>query len=105
MLNIWTKPGQITDIPAAQYNVTQLDDRMLDNASFLRMKTLSLQYDLPKKWLAPLRYVKGFKVFGIARNLFTITSFSGYDPEPDINMVKFNYPNTRQFVLGAEVTF
>lgn len=105
MLNIWTKPGQITDIPAAGYNVTMLDDNLLDNASFLRMKTLSLQYDLPKKWLAPLRYVKGFKVFGIARNLFTITSFSGYDPEPDINLVKFNYPNTRQFVLGAEVTF
>ena len=53
----------------------------------------------------PLRYVKGFKVFGIARNLITITSFSGYDPEPDINLVAFNYPNTRQFVLGAEVTF
>lgn len=105
MLNIWTKPGQITDIPAAGYNVTMLDDNLLDNASFLRMKTLSLQYDLPKKWLAPLRYVKGFKVFGIARNLFTITSFSGYDPEPDINLVAFNYPNTRQFVLGAEVTF
>ena len=105
MLNIWTHPGQITDIPAAEYNVGVLDDALLQNASFLRMKTLSLQYDFPKKWMAATRYIKGFKVFGIARNLFTITPFNGYDPEPDINLVRFNYPNTRQFVLGAEVTF
>ncbi len=105
MLNIWTHPGQITSIPAAEYNVAVLDDALLQNASFLRMKTLSLQYDFPKKWMAATRYIKGFKVFGIARNLFTITPFNGYDPEPDINLVRFNYPNTRQFVLGAEVTF
>lgn len=106
MLNIWTHPGQITDIPGAQYDTSKcLDDNLLQNASFLRMKTLSLQYDFPKKWMAATRYIKGFKVFGIIRNLFTITSFKGYDPEPDINLVHFNYPNTRQFVMGAEVTF
>ena len=104
MLNMWTKPGQITNIPSYKYKV-EFDDRMVQNASFLRMKTLTLQYDLPKKWMAATRYIKGVKVFGIARNLFTITSFEGYDPEPDINLVQFNYPNTRQFVLGAEITF
>ena len=104
MLNIWTTPGQITNIPGAQYQV-QFDDRMVQNASFLRMKNLTLQYELPKSWLAATRYIKNVKVFGIARNLFTITSFEGYDPEPDINLVQFNYPNTRQFVLGAEITF
>ena len=104
MLNIWTKPGQVTNIPAYGYEI-QVDDQMIQNASFLRMKTLTVQYDLPKKWLAPTRYIKGVKVFGIARNLFTITSFDGYDPEPDINIVQFNYPNTRQFMFGAELTF
>lgn len=104
MLNIWTKPGQVTDIPAYGYDI-QFDDKMIQDASFLRMKTLTVQYDLPKKWLAPTRYIKGVKVFGIARNLFTITSFEGYDPEPDINLVQFNYPNTRQFMFGAELTF
>ncbi|MDY4409708.1 MAG: hypothetical protein SPE56_02610 [Prevotella sp.] len=44
-------------------------------------------------------------MFGIARNLFTITPFKGYDPEPDINLVQFNYPNSRQFVMGLELTF
>lgn len=104
MLNIWTTPGQITDIPGAKYDV-QLTDHMLQNASFLRMKTLSIQYDFPKKWMQATRYIKGVKVFGIARNLFTITSFEGYDPEPDLNLVQFNYPNTRQFVIGAEISF
>lgn len=104
MLNIWTTPGQITDIPGAKYDV-QFTDHMLQNASFLRMKTLSIQYDFPKKWMQATRYIKGVKVFGIARNLFTITSFEGYDPEPDLNLVQFNYPNTRQFVIGAEISF
>lgn len=104
MLNMWTEPGQITNIPSYKYPI-QFDDSFVQNASFLRMKTLTLQYQFPKKWMSATRYIKGLKVFGIARNLFTITSFEGYDPEPDINLVKFNYPNTRQFVLGAEITF
>ena len=104
MLNIWTHPGQITDIPAYGYDI-QFDDHLLSDASFLRMKTLTVQYELPKKWMAATRCLKGAKVFGIARNLFTITDFKGYDPEPDINLVQFNYPNTRQFVIGAELTF
>lgn len=104
MLNIWTTPGQITDIPGAKYDV-QFTDQMLQNASFLRMKTLSIQYEFPKKWMQATRYIKGVKVFGIARNLFTITPFEGYDPEPDMNLVQFNYPNTRQFVFGAEISF
>lgn len=104
MLNIWTTPGQITDIPGAKYDV-QVTDQQLQNASFLRMKTLSIQYEFPKKWMQATRYIKGVKVFGIARNLFTITPFEGYDPEPDMNLVQFNYPNTRQFVIGAEISF
>lgn len=104
MLNIWTTPGQITDIPGAKYDV-HITDHMVQNASFLRMKTLSIQYEFPKKWMQATRYIKGVKVFGIARNLFTITPFEGYDPEPDMNLVQFNYPNTRQFVIGAEISF
>lgn len=104
MLNIWTTPGQITDIPGAKYDV-KITDHMVQNASFLRMKTLSIQYEFPKKWMQATRYIKGVKVFGIARNLFTITPFEGYDPEPDMNLVQFNYPNTRQFVIGAEISF
>ncbi len=106
MLNVWTHPGQETDIPSYEYSDRiEFDDHLVSNASFLRMKTLSLQYEFPKKWMMATRYIKGAKIFGIARNLFTITPFKGYDPEPDINLVQFNYPNTRQFVMGVELTF
>lgn len=104
MLNVWTTPGQVTDIPAYGYEI-YLDSHTISNASFLRMKTLTLQYQLPKKWMQAVHYIKDIRVFGIARNLFTITPFEGYDPEPDTHVVQFNYPNTRQFVIGAELTF
>ena len=104
MLNIWTTPGQVTDIPAYGEEV-EFDSHLIENASFLRMKNLIIQYTLPKKWMAATKGIKNAKVFFVGRNLMTATKFSGYDPEPDINLVKFNYPNSRQFVFGAEVTF
>ena len=104
MLNVWTTPGQVTDIPAYGEAI-EFDTHLLENASFLRMKSLIVQYTLPQKWVAATKALKNAKVFFTGRNLFTITSFSGYDPEPDSNLVAFNYPNTRQFVFGLELTF
>ncbi|MBR6629430.1 MAG: TonB-dependent receptor [Bacteroidaceae bacterium] len=104
MLNIWTKPGDITDIPKYGEQV-QVDTHLLEDASFLRMKNLIVQYSFPEKWMKATKGIQNAKVFFVGRNLFTATKFSGYDPEPDINLVKFNYPNTRQFVFGMELTF
>ena len=104
MLNVWTTPGQITDIPAYGEEV-QFDSHLYEDASFLRMKSLIIQYTLPSKWIQATNVLRQAKVFFTGRNLFTITKFSGYDPEPDINLVKFNYPNTRQYVMGLELTF
>ena len=104
MLNIWTKPGDITDIPKYGEQV-QFDTHLLEDASFLRMKNLIVQYSFPEKWMKATKGIQNAKIFFVGRNLFTATKFSGYDPEPDINLVKFNYPNTRQFVFGMELTF
>ena len=104
MLNIWTKPGDVTDIPAYGEEIL-FDTHVIENASFLRMKNLIVQYTFPKKLMQASNFFKNAKVFFTARNLFTITKYSGYDPEPDTNLVHFNYPNTRQFVFGAELTF
>lgn len=104
MLNIWTKPGDITDIPKYGEQV-QFDTHLLEDASFLRMKNLIVQYSFPEKWMKATKGIQNAKVFFVGRNLFTATKFSGYDPEPDIYLVKFNYPNTRQFVFGMELTF
>lgn len=104
MLNIWTKPGDITNIPKYGEEV-QFDTHLLEDASFLRMKNLIVQYTFPAKWMKATKGIQNAKVFFVGRNLFTATKFSGYDPEPDINLVRFNYPNSRQFVFGMELTF
>ena len=104
MLDIWTHPGQVTDIPAYGEQI-QFDDHLLENASFLRLKKVMVQYELPKSLLRRSNVFKRASVFFIGRNLLTFTKYSGYDPEPDVNLVAFNYPNTRQYVFGVELTF
>ncbi len=104
MLNIWTKPGDITDIPKYGEAV-EFDTHLLEDASFLRMKNLIVQYTIPAEYMREIKGIQNFKLFFVGRNLFTVTKYSGYDPEADSNMHKFNYPNTRQFVFGMELTF
>ena len=103
MLNIWTKPGDITDIPKLGEAI-QFDSHLVEDASFLRLKNVTIQYSLPSSLLKHTGF-KNVNIFAIGRNLLTWTKYRGYDPEPDINLVRFNYPNTRQFVFGAEITF
>jgi TonB-linked SusC/RagA family outer membrane protein len=103
MLNVWTTPGQITDIPGVG-NTIQFDSHLVEDASFLRLKNVTLQYALPKSILKKARLdAVNFHVTG--RNLLTFTDYTGYDPEPDTNVAAFFYPNTRQYEVGVEVTF
>ena len=103
MLNVWTTPGQVTDIPAYGEAI-QFDDHMLENASFLRLKKVTVQYTLPS-FLTKKAGIERANFFFVGRNLWTLTEYTGYDPEPDTNLVHFNYPNTKQYVFGVEVTF
>lgn len=104
MMNIWTTPGQITDIPASTETI-QMDDHLLENASFLRLKKLTVGYNLPRQWMQKTKYINNVNLFITGRNLLTFTKYSGYDPEPDSNVIQFNYPNTREVLFGCEVTF
>ena len=104
MFNMWTKPGQITDIPAADADI-EFDTHLLENASFARVKLIQLSYTFPKSLMAKTGFIKGAKVYFIGRNLFTFTGYQGYDPEVDSNLTLGNYPNTRQFSFGAQFTF
>lgn len=103
MLNVWTHPGQVTDIPKVG-ETPEFDTRFIENASYMRLKNLTLQYVLPKNWLNAA-HLQNVALHFTGRNLLTITNFTGYDPEPESNLVKFYYPNTRQYELGVEVTF
>ena len=109
LLNVWTKPGDITDIP----NLTDLygnpqevqpDSRFVENSSFLRLKNLTIGYSLPKNWMKALK-MNNIMFHFTGRNLFTLTNYSGIDPEYEANAVHYMYPNTRQYEFGVEVSF
>ena len=85
--------------------VAQLDDRFLEDASFLRLKNLSLSYSFPEALLKKSRCIYGARVFAQAQNLFTFTAFQGLDPESDSNIYAAQYPMSRQFTFGFEITF
>ena len=104
MLKMWKKPGDITDIPSlATENV--FDTRVLQNASFLRLKNLTLSYSLPQQWMQATRFFNSVRIYATARNLFTATKYKGGDPEKDGNISLGFYPGTRQYMLGVEVSF
>lgn len=100
----WKKPGDVTDIP--KYGTTpQFDTHLLENASFLRLKNLSLSYTLPRNVLEKTKVFSAARVYAQAQNLFTVTGFSGLDPESSSNVYAAQYPMSRQFTFGLEFTF
>lgn len=98
------KPGDITDIP--RYGVTaQLDDRFLENSSFLRLKNLTLAYAFPQSLLKKTNFFTSARVYLQGQNLLTWTGFTGLDPEVATNVYRAQYPASRQFTLGIDVSF
>ena len=105
MFNMWQKPGDVTDIAAADASYQLGDDRLVENASFVRLKMLQLSYTLPATILKTTHFIKDAKIYFVGRNLLTITSYKGYDPEVDSFKSIGNYPNTRQYSIGVQLTF
>lgn len=104
MLSYWKNPGDITNIPSPSYDM-QFDTHLLENASFLRLKNLTVAYDLPKRWMEATGFIENVRFSFNARNVFTVTKYRGSDPEVNSNITLGSYPATRQFTLGAEITF
>ncbi|MEG1616218.1 MAG: TonB-dependent receptor [Bacteroidales bacterium] len=104
LLDRWQKPGDETEIPR-HGQLTQMDSHLLEDASFLRLKNLTLAYNLPAKWLKSTKVIEQVRVYGQAQNLITFTGFSGMDPESSMNIYAASYPLARQFSLGLEVSF
>ena len=100
----WKKPGDIASIPRFDIPM-QFDTRLLEDASFLRLKNITVSYDLPKSILKPTKVIDHVRIFGQAQNLLTWTPFQGMDPESDMNMYQAQYPMSRQFSIGLEVGF
>jgi hypothetical protein len=84
----------------------------VEDASFLRLATLTLGYTLPKSLLKNI-YINSLRVYATCYNVFTVTNYSGSDPEVS-SVRKTNltpsvdysaYPKSRQFVIGVNVNF
>ena len=69
------------------------------------MKNLSLSYSLPQSLLSKTKFFSLVRVYAQAQNLFTITGFNGLDPEVSSNVYQAQYPASRQFTLGVELSF
>ena len=104
LLNRWKQPGDITDIPRhGEY--TEFDSRLLEDASFLRLKNLMVSYSLPKTLLKKTGVIRGLRVYAQGQNLLTFTNFSGLDPEGTSNVYAAQYPMSRQYTFGLDLMF
>ena len=104
LLDRWKEPGDITDIP--RHGVyTEFDSRLLEDASFLRLKNLMLGYSIPSDLLKKTGFIRGLRLYAQAQNLLTFTKFSGLDPEGTTNLYAAKYPMSRQFTFGLDLMF
>ena len=111
VLDRWQVPGQITDVPKAGFDLRN-STYFLEDGSYLRVKDISLSYDVPRKVLKPLHLTR-LMPYVSATNLLTITSYSGMDPEVNqygnsgaVQGIDWGtYPMCRSFVAGVKVEF
>ena len=109
----WTPTNPSNEIPRATSSPLGIvSERYVEDASFLRLKLITLGYTLPKSVSKKLG-TKSVKVYVSAENLITWTKYTGYDPEvssyeqnnlyPGIDFG--SYPNSKTFISGLNVTF
>ncbi|WP_437394365.1 TonB-dependent receptor [Olivibacter sp. SA151] len=126
-LNRWTPENTNTDLPRNGFYYTEyggyVNDHFVEDASFLRLKNLTLGYTVPFKTKA----MQSLRIYVMAENLFTISGYSGWDPEVDTKgyendaLIKYSsnaqtanagagldfnsYPSMRAFTFGVNVNF
>ncbi|MDP4237961.1 MAG: TonB-dependent receptor [Bacteroidota bacterium] len=104
LVNRWTPDNPSTTIPKASVtSSTWLDSRYIEDASFLRLKNITLSY------LLPVRIDKAtstkFKVFVTGQNLLTLTKYTGYDPEVSSGIDSGAYPSAKTFTFGVNIAY
>lgn len=112
----WENPGDVVTHPKAVLNGNKgsnnISSRYLEDGSFLRIRNITLSYELPKKWLDVVG-ISGCKIYASTDNPFTFTNFSGTDPEVNLKKTSWSlpgvyvesYPVSRQFLFGVDIKF
>lgn len=106
LLRMWEQPGDVTDIPAFN-SVTraQAGTRYLEDASFLRLRNVSVSYSLDKEFLAKTKLFTSARVFLQGQNILTFTKWRGFDPESNISSTFFEYPTPKTVTVGLDIEF
>lgn len=107
LLNSWTPTNTGSNLPSINANNSRLQsssDRFLFKSDFIRLKNISLGYNFNKSQLGDLP-IRSVKLFIQAENLYTWTSWKGFDPEPITNSSLNVYPNPRIVSVGVNVDF
>lgn len=91
--------------------VSNYSSRVIEDGSFLRLKSLTLGYSIPRSLLKKIN-IYSLRFYVTGHNLFTITNYSGFDPEVSTRGTSVTpgfdfsaYPRSRNFIFGANVTF
>jgi TonB-linked SusC/RagA family outer membrane protein len=103
LLDAWTPANQSHTTPRIGYTRSgELDGRFVEDASFLKLRNVTLGYTLPLKAISP---TAGIRIFVSGRNLLTLTRYKGYDPEVASGIDLGTYPSSRSLLAGVSVTF
>lgn len=122
IMKMWQIPGQQTDIPrlnnssiigSYDYTTAVTTTRFLENNSYLRLKTLTLSYNVPSKYLKKTKFFKQLRIFTTFTNVFTITGYSGLDPEVSAfgssalaaGYDNMTMPQSRAYQFGVRASF
>lgn len=129
LVNRWTPDHQNTNVPGfintmersalnlgsdqtATIGADTRSSRWVENGSYLRMKNITLTYSLPTPLISRIHFTR-VSFYATAINLFTITKYTGYDPEvSSYNLVAgglgidlSNYPTSKTFLVGVNLGF
>lgn len=110
VLNRWTTPGQITNVPKARAtDVDKISDRFVEDGSYIKLKSITLGYNFQN----PFKGVSKLNVYVTGQNLYTITDYTGFDPEVNafagtngvLGIDYGTYPQVKTFVVGLKANF
>ncbi|WP_333820709.1 SusC/RagA family TonB-linked outer membrane protein [Ohtaekwangia sp.] len=113
LLNRYTETNTNTDVKAAyQDPAITISDRFIENATYLRLKNVSLGYTLPNSWISRIR-ASNVRIYLSLQNFKTWTNYTGYDPEVSVSgQALINkgidngvYPNSKTVLGGVSFTF
>ena len=105
MKDAWTEENPNGSIPNPKNSINYyVSDRFLENGAYFRLKNLQIGYSLPEKLISRAGFTK-CRFYVQAGNVFTLTGYKGFDPEVSGGVDYGNYPQSRSFIFGVNITY